>query len=141
MNIGRNSINSLIESLTDEIENFKNEIKNRKKIILKLPILIDTIKIERIREKSCTCYRCNDGLQICGNEINWVCGPIDKDLPIKVHSNSDELLWWFKSDQIIDNTLENEWIQPKWKRPTNDDDRWWCYGSTAEDAILEWLLN
>jgi hypothetical protein len=143
MIVSENSIARMIEMLTDKIGKLENEIDVLKKRIITLPKIANTIKVERIQIKECTCHSCAEGLQICGEEINWVCGPIDEELPIRVYSTfTDGLLWWFESDRKIEKTESNEYIPEKWSEPTeNDEDLWWTYGSTAEDAIIEYLYS
>jgi len=122
MIVSKNEIKDIFKSLEVQVIKLGNNIKRLKNIMSKLPEIERKIKIEQVQEKSCTCHRCLEGQQICGESINWVCGPIDKELPTKVHSRSSGLEWWFG-----ENKFESE-------------DQYWSYGSSVDEAVLDWVV-
>lgn len=54
----------------------------------------EDLVISRLSDRHCTCSRCDEGRQECAYNILYVCGKDDAELPDKVYSNSDDLLWY-----------------------------------------------
>ena len=75
---------------------------------------------------SCTCHRCSEGWQECGENVHFVAVRktlMHKGLPVEGSSSSRGFSWIFSDGTEIDYNV----------------DRWFGWGESEEDAILEAL--
>jgi len=137
-------INTSIEKLEKEANKLQgtlNDIKKKIKILEHIKNTYLNIKVQEIHFRSCECTICAVDSRFCGKNIRWVAGPTEKELPVKVEVDSKkQTSWWLKEEkqeEIID-INGDPWFTMEWGEPWNGDN-WWGWGSTIEDAIINYF--
>lgn len=96
-------INVKIEALNSIKRDLEIIRKSELDVFVKENIIVQPIGV------SCTCHRCGEGRQTCGDDIHFVSkwNDEERELPISGHSNSSGIIWTFSNGTT---EFESDWF-------------------------------